>query len=69
MEIRWVDGFVINVDYQDGAVIISANREGLQSLANILTDMANEKTSCHIHLDEYNSLEDNSAELIIERID
>ena len=46
----------------------SANREGLISLANILVDLAKEGPGAHVHLDENNSLEDGSAELIIERV-
>lgn len=52
-----------------GTVVISANKEGLLSLAGQLADLANEKTGCHIHYDAYNSLEDGSSELIIEKIE
>ena len=70
MEINWEDGFTIKVRVEDGGtVVISANKEGLLSLAAQLTDMANEKTGCHIHYDAYNSLEDGSSELIIEKIE
>ena len=67
MLIRWEDGFEMRVDVSGEAVTISANREGLASLANILTDLAKEKAGAHVHLDEHNSLEDGSVELIIER--
>ena len=68
MEINWEDGFTIKVRVDDGkTVVISANREGLLSLARQLTDMANEETGCHIHYDEYNALEEGSAEMIAER--
>ena len=70
MEINWEDGFTIKVRVEDGGtVVISANKEGLHSLAAQLTDLANEKTGCHIHYDAYNSLEDGSSELIIEKIE
>ena len=70
MEIFWEDGFTIKVRVDDGkTVVISANREGLLSLASQLTDMANEEDGCHIHYDEYNSLEDDSYEMIIEKIE
>lgn len=51
-------------------VIISANREGLLSLANHLLNLAQAEVPCgtHIHLDEYNSLEDGSLDLIVEKI-
>ena len=70
MEINWEDGFTIKVSVEDGGtVVISANKEGLLSLARQLTDLANEETGCHIHYDAYNSLEDGSSELIIEKIE
>ena len=67
MRIRWVDGFQIRAAVHDGEVVISANREGMLSLANILLDLAEETSGTHIHLDEYNSLDDESCELVIER--
>lgn len=68
MEINWEDGFTVKVRVEDGGnVVISANKEGLLSLAGQLTDLANEETGCHIHYDAYNSLEDGSSELIIEK--
>lgn len=70
MEINWEDGFTIKVRVEDGGtVVISANKEGLLSLAGQLTDLANKQTGCHIHYDAYNSLEDGSSELIIEKIE
>ena len=68
MRIRWEDAFEIRAAIREGEITISANREGLLSLANILMDLADEKPGAHVHLDEYNSLEEGSAELIIERI-
>lgn len=64
---KWVDGFQIRVRIQDGMPLISANREGLLSLANLLASLAEETPGSHIHLDEYNSLEDGSTELTIEK--
>lgn len=48
-------------------VCIEANKEGLISLARHILELAQEDVPEfeHIHLDEYNSLEDNSAELTI----
>jgi len=68
MRTRWEDGFEIRTDDHKGEVTISANREGLLSLANILADLAAGQPGDHIHLDEYNSLEDGSVGLIIERL-
>ena len=67
MEFHWVDGYEITVTVDDGAATIAANREGLLSLANHLTALAEGASGDHFHLDAYNSLEDGSAELIVER--
>ena len=48
--------------------MISANREGLLSLAKQLTALAEGVSGDHIHYDVYNSLKEGSAEMIIERI-
>ena len=68
MELNWVDGFEINVRIENGDAVISANREGLLSLANHLKSLAEEPPGSHIHLDAYNSLEEGSLELIFETI-
>ena len=68
MEMNWVDGFTIKVKVESGNVVISANKEGLLSLANQLRTLANEDAGTHCHYDEYNSLEDGSSEMIIEKI-
>ena len=66
MKIEWVDGFKIEVGIDiDNDVVISANREGLLSLARQLTALANESIGSHIHYDDYNSLEEGSIEMII----
>ncbi len=68
MIINWVDGFEITVRTETGTAVISANREGLLSLANHLKSLAEEPQGSHIHLDAYNSLEEGSSELIIEKV-
>ena len=68
MDIRWEDGFEISTSVHEGEMTISANREGLVSLANILLDLAAGAPGEHVHLDEHNSLEDGSVDLIIERV-
>ena len=68
MDVEWKDGFEIKVKIENGMTIISANREGLLSLAAQLSALANAENEDHIHYDEYNSLENGSTELIIERI-
>ena len=67
MEFHWVDGFEIAVTVEDGTAIISANKEGLLSLANHLMTLAEAPSRDHFHLDALNSLDDGSAELIVEK--
>ena len=68
MIVKWVDGFSIAVSEDNGTVTISANREGLQSLADQLATLADAVPGDHIHYDEFNSLEEGSVEMIIERV-
>ena len=67
MEVKWEDGFTIAVKSDVKEIDISANREGLISLANICLTLSERAPGSHIHLDEYNSLAEGSAELIIEK--
>lgn len=67
MKTDWVDGFEIRVSVDAGEAVISANKEGLLSLAQQLAALAEGSAGSHIHYDEYNSLEEGSAELIIEK--
>ena len=67
MEFTWIDGFSFFFTAENGAVLISANKEGLLSLANHLTALAGQPSGDHFHLDGYNSLEDGSMELVIEK--
>ena len=70
MDIEWEDGFTIKVRVDGGStVVVSANKQGLLSLARQLTAMANEEVGTHIHYDEQNSLEEGSCEMIIEKIE
>ena len=69
MTIHWVDGFEIRVSVEHGEAVISANKEGLLSLAQQLTALAEETAGSHIHYDEYNALEEESAELTIEKLE
>jgi len=68
MELKWVEGFEINVRIENGAVVIFANKEGLLSLSDHLKSLAEEPSGTHIHMDAYNSLEEGSLELILETI-
>lgn len=68
MDIEWINNSEIRVSAEDGTILVSANREGLLSLSRQLAALAEEQPGSHIHYDRYNSLEDGSEELIIERI-
>ena len=68
MKAEWVDGFEIRVTAEKGETVISANREGMLSLAKQLRMLADRVPGDHIHYDENNSLEEGSAVMIIERI-
>ena len=67
MTFVWEDGFSIKCSIDNEAVRIEANKGGLISLARHLLELAQEEVPEfeHIHFDEYNSLDDNSVELII----
>ena len=69
MNLTWEDDAQISVKVMNGSAVISANRGGLLSLANHLRALAAELPGSHIHYDDQNSLEDGSAELVIERIE
>ena len=68
MKTEWIDGSVIRVKADKKEVTISANKEGLLSLAGQLMALAEGMPGDHIHYDEYNSLEEGSAEMIIEKL-
>jgi hypothetical protein len=68
MRIEWVGDFKIDVRLDsDHTVVISANRDGLLSLARQLTTLADSFVGSHIHYDDYNSLEDGSIPMIIQK--
>lgn len=70
LRLCWSGSYSIMVSANNNEVVISANREGLVSLANHLLNLAQTDVPCgtHIHLDEYNSLEDGSQSIIIEKV-
>ena len=67
MNIEWEEGFEISVRTDGTATLISADEKGLRSLAAQLYALADQPAGSHIHYDSYNSLEENSSELIIEK--
>jgi len=68
MIMGWIDGFEIRTAVKSNNIVISANREGLLSLAKHLTALADGEPGDHVHYDEFDSLEEGSTEIIIERI-
>lgn len=70
LQLCWYPGFSIKVSSDDSEVTMSANREGLLSMANHLLNLAQADvpSGTHIHLDEYNSLEDGSQSINIEKV-
>lgn len=69
MHLRWESGYCIKVEKSENEVLILANKAGLISLANHLLALSQDEITegTHIHLDEYNSLEENSVDIIIEK--
>lgn len=67
-QVEWVDGYMIKAVAENGEIVISANREGMLSLAKQLMALADGVPGDHIHYDDQNSLEESSAEMIIERV-
>jgi hypothetical protein len=70
LELKWEDGFEIEVKEQSsGCIVIKANEAGLISLARHLLalSVSSIPTGYHLHFDDLNSLEDGSYELIIEK--
>jgi hypothetical protein len=66
MKFNWHDGYMLGAHVDDGTVAISGNRAGLRSLADHLLALAEGKPGAHFHLDSFNSLDDGSAELVVE---
>ena len=69
LKIDWDYGFEIETNIQNNSINIIANKQGLISLAKILLSLSQESipSGYHLHLDEYNSLEEGSYELIIQK--
>jgi len=67
--VQWEEGFDIATSGTADCFVLSANKAGLVSLATQLLTLAQDDVpvGCHIHYDEFNSLEDGSVELIIQK--
>jgi hypothetical protein len=65
----WEYGFEIETKIEEGIIILTANKPGLVSLATQLLALAQDEipSGYHLHFDEYNSLEEGSIELIVEK--
>ena len=65
----WEENSEISTRVEMGDIVIRANKEGLVSLANHLLNLAQDEVpgGYHIHLDEFNSLEEGSVSLVIEK--
>lgn len=70
LKLNWEGKYKIDIKYDNGIIIISANEDGLMSLGNHFISLAQHSVpvGCHIHLDAYNNLEPNSIETIIQKI-
>ena len=69
IELVWDKNYKIKTSIPYNTITIEANRDGLLSLAHHLLLLAQEEVpnGSHFHLDEFNSLEDGSVELIISK--
>lgn len=67
---EWEEGFTIAVRIEGKTTIIQADKPGLISLARHLLTLAQDQIpgGHHLHYDEFNSLEDGSSELILEKL-
>jgi hypothetical protein len=70
LHMNWEDGYVISAKIDNETIIITANHAGLVSLARLLLTLADERAPAgsHWHLDDSNSLEEGSCELVIDKL-
>ena len=68
---QWESNFTIEVRIEGNAIKILANQAGLKSLAYQLLNLSQAEfpPGYHIHLDAFNSLEEGSNDLLIEKTD
>jgi len=66
---HWEHNFTIEVSSSKNQTYIKANKAGLVSLAIQLLTLAQDEVEVgrHFHYDHYNSLEEGSVDLIIEK--
>lgn len=65
----WEDDAAIKCTVSNNTVLIEANSDGLVSLARHILELAQGSTpeGTHFHLDEFNSLEEGSSEIVFVR--
>lgn len=70
IRLSWQDGFTIVASANNGALIVTANKAGLISLATQLLTLAQDEipSGGHLHYDDGNSLEEGSNELVIQKM-
>lgn len=70
-DFTWEEGARIEVRNLGGEIVIEANAAGLRALADHFLTLAEEGTpdGAHLHLEEYNGLEEGSVGLVLERCD
>ncbi len=70
MRFEWEPNFTITVQVENEVVNVKATSDGLISFARILLSLAQPEipSGYHIHLDSFNSLEDDSCEIVIEKM-
>lgn len=63
----WEDDAAIKCTVNGNTILIEANRDGLISLARHMLELSQDMVpdGTHFHLDEDNSLEDGSVEMIV----
>ncbi len=66
----WEQGYTIQTNLETNTIVLSANAEGLISLARHMLMLAQTEIppGSHVHLDDSNSLEDGSCEFVITKI-
>lgn len=64
MAINWIEGFTLRVRIKKRYGDYFRQQRGI---AVHLTALAKEPPGSHLHLDKFNSLEENSATLIVEK--
>jgi len=71
LKFEWEDDYTISCLVENNSVYLSANKDGLITLARHMLTLAQNEVpeNSHIHLDEYTCLEKGSTELVIIRKD